>query len=318
MAPKKNSTAPAAKKQKKEGDEEVSQLTLQKQFHSAVTYKSAKDTPEQAQAKQEALAMYLSLKGKEKSECLAKFQEDRSLKWVGSWAKSFTEKKETVNATVQGWMTMEGIMELKKVCAQNPAYEKLWEALKATLVEREHEEPSWAALGMKQWFYLHNEHQRVSDSSASGTELSGKASGKGHQHLLNGSAPAEVVVLHPEHVACKAKFAVNRSAAGKLNSVASDVGKLVASLKVDVDNDHSEELAKLGQLVSEIRERVEEMSVLDARFESLDKGESEKLEKLSGDYDDARVLCEAHLKGWGEYSAARKAEQVSKKATASN
>ena len=77
-------------------------------------------------------------------------------------------------------------MAHKKINAQHPKYQELWAALKNNLVERDHEEEAWAALGEKQYFYSHTEHQRVESQTRTGTSVQGKSAGKGCLSLLQG------------------------------------------------------------------------------------------------------------------------------------
>ena len=201
----------------------------------------------------------------------------------------------------------EEIMDLKKIKDTHPKYQALWEALRDTLVVRDHEEEVWAKLDIKQYYYVHKEHDRVTDSTSTSTTLSGKASGKGHQQLLNGDK-ANVTVLYPEWNVCKQKNTVNKSGAGKLNVVTTEIGKVMASLRVDSAQDHSEEVAKLGTLQNSLRECTSDMDMLAAKFDALDKSDGPAIAALNEEFDTVKGLCEAHLDGWKEYRRVRKEE----------
>ena len=70
-------------------------------------------------------------------------------------------------------------MKLRKIESTHPRYELLWEALKPSLVEREHRDRCWADIGEKEYYYVHDEAARVENTSANAIVNGGKASGKG-------------------------------------------------------------------------------------------------------------------------------------------
>ena len=125
MAPKKVSAQPASKKAKVESaaenaeqTEEVAKVQLQKQFNSACRYESAKDSPEQIEAKRAALKKYLEGNALVKSEALAKYASDKSMKWAAGWTKSMAKVHETTTAVQQGWMTQREPQPLQSMLRQ--------------------------------------------------------------------------------------------------------------------------------------------------------------------------------------------------------
>ena len=315
MAPKKADTKKASKKKeestakrakKEEADpadveaapaQEPEKLALQKQFNSACKYLSSKDTPEQIEAKRQALQTYLAGRPEVKAEALEQFARDKSLKWAGNWVRKIKEETCTKDTSVRGWMLPEEIMELKKVNKQNPQYDALWSALKGTLVEREHDEPSWAALGLKQYYYAHQEHQKVEVSSSSSTTMEGKAAGKGHVRLLHdgGADAANIVVQHPEWQECNAKYKIHKSGTDKLSQVAKEVSKMLAQYRVG-GPEHADDVAQLSSLLREIHQFQEDMDVQSATFASCSKIDVTALAALSISFDDCKKICEAFSK----------------------
>ena len=77
-------------------------------------------------------------------------------------------------------------MALKKIDPTSSKYTVLWEALKPSLVSREHEEPTWAALGEEQFYYTHTCAEKAGSVTSTTTSLQGKAAGKGNLALLTG------------------------------------------------------------------------------------------------------------------------------------
>ena len=122
----------------------MDKLALQKQLNSALRYMGKNDTPETVQAKRAALEAYLHGQPDAKNDALSHYAQDKSLKWLGGWIKSIDEKNVIRETSIKGWMSEEEIMGLKKVSTNHPQYQQLWNALKETLVERDHQEESWA------------------------------------------------------------------------------------------------------------------------------------------------------------------------------
>ena len=74
-------------------------------------------------------------------------------------------------------------MKLNNVTNDDDMYKPMWGALHPTLTERDHEIEAWAAIGIKQYYYIFNEASRIQNQTASSTTSSGKAAGKGLQML---------------------------------------------------------------------------------------------------------------------------------------
>jgi len=70
-------------------------------------------------------------------------------------------------------------MKLRGVSHDHPRFTILWEALKKSLVERPHRDPCWADIGECEYYYVHDAHHRVINSTETSTANSGKAAGKG-------------------------------------------------------------------------------------------------------------------------------------------
>ena len=74
-------------------------------------------------------------------------------------------------------------MKLNNVTKDDDMYKPMWAALQPTLTERDHENVAWAAIGIKQYYYIFNEALRIQNQTSSSTTSSGKAAGKGLQML---------------------------------------------------------------------------------------------------------------------------------------
>ena len=53
----------------------------------------------------EALELYKSSNAEVKHECLQKFAQDKSLKWITSWCRDVRESRTVTNTGVEDWMT---------------------------------------------------------------------------------------------------------------------------------------------------------------------------------------------------------------------
>ena len=268
----------------------LDKLALQKQLNSALRYMGKNDTPETLQAKRAALEAYLHGQPEAKNDALSHYAQDKSLKWLGGWIKSIDEKNVIRETSIKGWMSEEEIMGLKKVSTNHPQYEQLWSTLKETLVERDHQEAAWAALGMKQWFYSHNGHQEVEASSSSSTQVTGKAAGKGHMQLLDGPE-VTIMVRNQEWNACNAQYKVHKSGHDKLGLVAKEMGRQIAQLK------HTGQAAvvvdKINDFLKAVREFQEEMEVQSVAFESVAKDDVATLRQLSEKFEVQKNMAEA-------------------------
>jgi hypothetical protein len=268
----------------------LDKLALQKQLNSALRYMGKIDTPETVQAKRAALEAYLHGQPEAKNDALSHYAQDKSLKWLGGWIKSIDEKNVVKETSIKGWMSEEEIMGLKKVSTNHPQYQQLWSALKETLVERDHQEAAWAALGMKQWFYSHNGHQEVEASSSSSTQVTGKAAGKGHMQLLDGPE-VNIVVRNQEWNACNAQYKVHKSGHDRLGLVAKEMGRQIAQLK------HTGQAAvvvdKINDFLKAVREFQEEMDVQTVAFESVAKDDVPTLRQLSEKFEVLKNMAEA-------------------------
>ena len=119
--------SPAKKSKQSPADQEAAAAAakheLQKQLSSALKYVGKNDSPEVAAAKQEAihftlmfvirsvadhveaLEIYKSANPEVKHECLQKFAQDKSLKWISTWLRDVRESRTVTNTGIEDWMT---------------------------------------------------------------------------------------------------------------------------------------------------------------------------------------------------------------------
>lgn len=147
-------------------------------------------------------------------------------------------------------------------------------ALNAALEElpkQPHSIPTFAKLGLSEYFYKHRSHLTTVHSSASSKQAISTAAGvskKTFQEIQDGAAAPSTAPVKVEHVAfAKLKRALKtcRATLRAMDASASDLRKLSAALKAKAQNSADSELAALQS------KRAAEVDLARAHFASFDE-----------------------------------------------
>jgi len=211
----------------------------------------------------------------------------------------------------------EQIMEMKGIARSNERYDELWAALKVTLIQRDHREVAWADLGIKEYYYAHEQAAKVRNVTTTSTTNSAEASGKdanslaGLESAASSSSLSVPFTINEELVNAKTEMKVLKSASKTLLKIQSEVKKAVSDMKVQqlngqLSKEACDDLENLIAARVEIQSALDEISLMEARFDDVSKGDVHALEKLSADMVDLKNICLARSSGWKK----RKANQT--------
>ncbi len=94
-----------------------------------------------------------------------------------AWKAKETRSEEVGEARkrVKGWMTVDQILALNGIGEQHPRRALLGQALCEACPERPHHQPAMAALGEKEWYYIHEGHTEEVEAKHRRIEVQGQA-----------------------------------------------------------------------------------------------------------------------------------------------
>ena len=145
------------------------------------------------------------------------------------------------------------IMKLNSCDKSDTNYAILWAALMPTLSERPHKVSAWAELGIKEYYYIHEDAEKVSNSTKSSTGHKGKSSGKGKGNMMaDEETTVAVEVINPDFVDLNNAKKIAESAQKAMGSQIMDMKKLTSAASASGKDGLAEDIRKITVMITEI------------------------------------------------------------------
>lgn len=339
QAKKNDEKADAKRKLELEPDAKLSQeerTSLQKKIASALTYEPKNETETEKANREKAKDDYTMATTQEaKDHILKKFFVDPKFKWISTASEEIRETTKTSAKDLKDWFTAAEIMNLHKVPTTDPDYSAMKDAIISDLDSRDHIEPAWAKLGIKQYFYFFKGKNTIANSTANSSIANSSAAGPkarlndlfgigegncninmclcGFDVLLlfgnisklagssSSSGDAKIQIINPNLMALREVSNVLASAEKKLGAMVTDMKKNIVILKAAVAKDISLEptLKKLEELMKDVDSHYNDLMA--ASFQVDGYNDEENAPTLTESVRLLNVVAEAHAEGWAKY-----------------
>ena len=191
-------------------------------------------------------------------------------------------------------------MKMNDVKKSDANYANMWAALKPTLSERPHKVAAWADLGVCEYYYIHDDPERVSNSSRSSTGQAGKASGKGKGNLMSDGTEAVVIeVMMPEHLELQNITKISESAQRAMSAQVQDMTKIKSTANAVAPLSCSEDIKKINEMIVEIDSFIDSLLDNCAISHCIDAKDLDAIKVIKDKLETQNCVAEATVEKFG-------------------